>query len=144
MTKFHPKSVFVYYTTDLHLLPLKFVALSLGLEYAPSDRVLGFFLLSEKQIFCLFTRNEQRLANGVRLLQLRLGQQLQLFAVLEPSVVGVRVARHTQRIDFVSDVGAVFVQCHLLAVYVFCLALILDINLQLEAHLDQLVQLAPR
>lgn len=130
-------------SADLHLLPLKFVALSLSLENAPTNRVLGFFLLRVQQIFCLFARHKQRLANGIRLLQLLVGQQLQLLAVLEPAIVGAGVPGNSQRIDLISYAGTVLVQGHLIAIDVLCLALILDVDFQLEADFDQLVELAP-
>lgn len=128
---------------DLILLPLKFVSLTLRLEYSPTNRVLGFFLLRVQQIFCLLTGHEQRLSNRVRFLQLLVGQQLKLLAVLQPAVVSARIPRNAQRIDLISDARAVLVQCHLLAINVFSLALIVDIDLQLKTHFDQFVQLAP-
>lgn len=118
--------------------------LSLCLENAPTNCVLRFLLLSEQQILGLLSRDEERLADAVRLLQLLVGQELELLAVLQPAVVSARVAGHSQRIYLVGNARAILVQCQLLAINVFCFAFILDINLQLESDFNQFVQLAPR
>lgn len=134
----------VFAITDLHLLPLEFVSLSLGLKNSPTKRMLSFFLLREQQIFCLLTGDEQRLTDTVRFFQLFVRQQFQFFAVLEPTVVGARVAGDPKRIYLISDARAVLVQRQLLAVDIFCLAFVFDVDLQLESNFDQLVELVPR
>ena len=60
---------FLCLIADLHFLPLEFVSLSLCLKNSSTNRKFGFFLLRKQKIFCLFTWNEKRFTNIIRLLK---------------------------------------------------------------------------
>jgi hypothetical protein len=129
---------------NLRFLPLKFIPLTLSLENSPSYRVLGLLLLSVKEIFCLFSRHEQRLTNGVGFFQFSIAEQLKFSAILEPAIISTRVTWDSQWIDFVSDHRTVLVQCQLITINIFCFTLILNINLQFKTNFFKLVFLIPR